>query len=402
MTSTLTSRLKALALVALGFAISAAGTFIRRTDDLPGATLLGGVSLLASIVLGVKIARNRLSARSARAAFAVGALVAIFEGVLAYRIAVPAPLHPEPRGVPSAVQAPPSPEWGPAVEQARQAVRAAVSEQNLPGLSVAVGVKDAVVWAEGFGWADLKHRRPVTPEMQFRMGTGSRLLTLAGARMLTEQGSLKLESPLAAALVDDDDPRFRQRCSEPVDAASVAIARASGEPFLAFMQQQVFQPLGMSHTGMESSIEENPEAIGEPAEDPPFLTIIHDGLLTPLGGGRRFGPETIATVYFPRFGLDPRRGVQWMRPRNYSCFGGSMAFYSTPLDLVRFGLEHPGDGNGSLADGRVMSLVTHRDRGVVVAVMSNVTHADTPAIAERVAGAFRWPAATLRAARRSR
>ena len=388
MTSSVTRLPKALALFVLGFAISAAGTYIRRTDDLPGATLLGAVSLVASIVLGVKIARNRLSARTVRAAFAVGVLVALFEGFLAYRIAFAAPLHPEPRNVPAAVQPAPSSQWMPAVEHARQVVRAAVSDQNLPGLSVAVGAGGTVAWAEGFGWADIKHRRPVSPDMRFRMGTGSTLLTAAGARILTEQGKLRLDSPLQKVSVDDEDPRFRQRCEQPADAVSLAIAHAAGQPFLTFMQQQVFQPLGMKNTAAESSTEENPEHVGEPEEDAPILNIIHDGLLTPLGGGRRYGPETIATVYIPRFGTDPRRGVERMRPRNYSCFGGSMAFYSTPSDLVRFGLANTGDGDGELVGGRVMSLLARPDHGVVVAVMANVTHADTSVIARRVADAF--------------
>lgn len=388
MNSTVTNLPKALALVVLGVTIVAAGIYIRRTDDLPGATLLGVVSLLASIVLGVKIARNRLSARTVRAAFAVGVLVALFEGVLAYRIALAAPIHPEPQSVPSAVQSAPLPQWAQAVEQARLVVRAALSDQNLPGLSVAVGAGGTVAWAEGFGWADIKDRRPVTPDMRFRMGTASTLLTAAGARMLTEQGKLKLDSPIQTVSVGDEDPRFRKRCEQPVDAVSAAIANAAGQPFLAFMQQRVFEPLGMNNTAAESSTEENPEHIGEPEEDAPILNIIADGLLTPLGGGRKYGPETIATVYIPRFGTDPRRGVERMRPRNYSCFGGSMAFYSTPSDLVRFGLANNGGGEGELVGGRVMSLLTLPDRGVVVAVMSNVTHADTSVLAQQVAAAF--------------
>jgi CubicO group peptidase (beta-lactamase class C family) len=388
MASTVTNLLKALALFVLGVAIVAAGIYIRRTDDLPGATLLGVVSLLASIVLGVKIARNRLSARTVRAAFAVGVLVALFEGLMVYRTALAAPLHPEPQKIPSAVQSAAPSEWTQAVEHARQVVRAALSDQNLPGLSVAAGAGGTVAWAEGFGWADIKHRRPVTPDMRFRMGTGSTLLTAAGARMLMEQGKLSLDSPIQTVRVDDEDPRFRQRCEQPVDAVSAAIANAAGQPFLTFMQQRVFQPLGMNHTAAESSTEENPEHVGEPEEDAPILNIIHDGLLTPLGGGRRYGPETIATVYIPRFGTDPRRGVERMRPRNYSCFAGSMAFCSTPSDLVRFGLANHVAGDGELVGGRVMSLLTLPDRGLVVAVMSNVTYADTSVIAQRVAVAF--------------
>jgi CubicO group peptidase (beta-lactamase class C family) len=182
--------------------------------------------------------------------------------------------------------------------------------------------------------------------------------------------------------------RSRDRCEQPVDAASAEIAHAAGQPFLTFRRQQVFQPLGTSNTGAESSTEENPEHVGEPADNPPILNIIHDGLLTPLGGGRRYGPETIATVYIPRFGADPRRGVERMRPRNDSCFGGSMAFHSTPSDLVRFGLADNGGGVGELAGGSVMSLLRLPDDGIVVAVISNVAHADTSVIAQRVAAGF--------------
>ena len=41
-----------------------------------------------------------------------------------------------------------------------------------------------------------------------------------------------------------------------------------------------------------------------------------------------------------------------------------------------------------VSGGTVMSLLTRPDRGVVVAVMANVTHADTSLIARRVAAAF--------------
>ncbi len=387
MTTTAANRLRALGLVVLGLASGAAGTYIRRTDDIPGATLLGAVWQLVAIVLGVKLARSRLSPATVRGAFAAGAVVALFEGFLVYRIAL-APLHPEPQNVPSVARPAPAGRWTEAAEHARWIVRETLSDQNLPGLSVAVGADGSIAWAEGFGWADVKQRRPVTPEMRFRMGTGSTLLTAAGARRLVEQGKLKLEAPLQPVRVDDQDARFRQRCEQPTDPVSASIARAAGQPFLTFMQEAVFRPLGMDDTGAESSTKENPEHIGEPEEDPPVLNIIHDGLLTPLGGGRKYGPETIATVYVPRFGTDPGRGVERMRPRNYSCFAGSMAFYSTPSDLVRFGLANEGGGDGELVGGRVMSLIARPDRGIVVAVMSNVTHADTSMLARRVAAAF--------------
>src|SRR5687768_6579651 len=53
----------------------------------------------------------------------------------------------------------------PMVGRGRQIARAALGDQNLPGLSVAVGADGDIVWAEGFGWADLDKRVPVSPDM---------------------------------------------------------------------------------------------------------------------------------------------------------------------------------------------------------------------------------------------
>ena len=66
-----------------------------------------------------------------------------------------------------------------------------------------------------------------------------------------------------------------------------------------------------------------------------------------------------------------------------------MAFYSTPSDLVRFALAtNPGSVNGELAGGMVISLMTRRDRGLGIAITSNMAHANTSSLALRVGDAF--------------
>jgi hypothetical protein len=78
-----------------------------------------------------------------------------------------------------------------------------------------------------------------------------------------------------------------------------------------------------------------------------------------------------------------------MYMRDLACCAGRMAFYSTPSDLVRFALATKADSvNGQLAGGSVMSLSTRRDNGIVVAVESNVAHANTAALALKVADVF--------------
>ena len=97
----------------------------------------------------------------------VGLMIAIILGLPAYMKSTAEQLHPEPRSAPSVTQSEPAPQWAEAAERGRQIMKAGLSEQNLPGLSVAVGIDGVLVWAEGFGFADLKAdpllriRRPV-------------------------------------------------------------------------------------------------------------------------------------------------------------------------------------------------------------------------------------------------
>jgi hypothetical protein len=88
-------------------------------------------------------------------------------GLWGFMRATATPLHPNPQDVPSVTHLTPLPKWAGAVAQGRQIVRAGLVEQNLPGLSVAVGAGGDVVWAEGFGWR-IREPAPVAPFTQFR------------------------------------------------------------------------------------------------------------------------------------------------------------------------------------------------------------------------------------------
>ena len=78
-----------------------------------------------------------------------------------------------------------------------------------------------------------------------------------------------------------------------------------------------------------------------------------------------------------------------MYMRDLACCANGMAFYSTPSDLVRFAVAtNPGSVNGELAGGMVMSLLAERDSGIVIAVTSNMAHANTSSLAMRVGDAI--------------
>jgi CubicO group peptidase (beta-lactamase class C family) len=271
MRSSINNRLSAFALVALGLAIAGMGLYVASADDTPGAA-----------------------------------------------------------DVPSVVGTSPSPQYAARVEQARTLVRAAVVEQKLPGVSVAVGARQ-LVWAEGFGWRDADTRTPMTANTRFNIGTAASALT-------TE-----------------------------------AVSR-----------------LGLTNTGAEAAAEWSPEHIGEPEEDFPPFTFVRHTVLQPLGlaPAEYPLPGDRATFYVPRSDDgNPRRGRRLMYMRDLACCAGGNAFYSTPSDLVRFALATNADSiDGALAGGTVISL--RRDAGIVVAVTSNIAHADTAALARAVAAVF--------------
>jgi hypothetical protein len=325
------------------------GIYVANADDAPGAAGLSMLLMVAGVVLGVKAARNRLSKWAARTAIAVGAVAAGFAAFLTHGVTVTAALFPESRDVPSVVGLTPSPQYAAAVERARQLVRAAIVGQNLPGVSVAVGIglpsvgsateglpaaasakEGTVVWTEGFGWRDVAARAPVTPDTRFNIGTAASAIT-----------------------------------------ASVA-------------------PLRLANTGTDPVADWSPSHLGEPEDDFPPFTLIRHVIFRPLGlAPDRPLPGNRATFYVPRSDDNPVRGRREMYMRDMECCPNRMAFYSTPSDLVRVALAtNPGRITGELAGGLVMSLLTGRDRGLVVAVTSNMAYANTSALAQEVADAF--------------
>jgi CubicO group peptidase (beta-lactamase class C family) len=334
MTSTLTNTARAAAPIALGVAIAAMGLYVANADDAPGAAVMGFLLMVAAVLLGVKAARSRLPIWAGRTALAAGVLLAAFAAVLTHAVTVAGPLYALSRDVPSSLGAAPSLAHAAAVERARVLVRAAILEQNLPGVSVAVGAGGRIVWAEGFGWRDVDTRTPVTPQTRFNIGTAASAVT----------------------------------------AATVT-------------------SLGLTSTGAEPAAAWSPEAIGEPGEDFPPLTIIRHVILQPLGlaPAEYPLPGDRATFYVPRADDNPLRGRRLMYMRDLACCAGTMASYSTASDLVRAGMASERSVNGELAGGMVTSLTALPDRDIVVAVMSNIAHADTSAIAMTIADAFQTP-----------
>ena len=268
----------------------------------------------------------------------------------------------------SEIDEPPAAEYADAVEQARPVVRALVVEENLPGLSLAVGIVGDIVWAEGFGWADIDERRPVTPETLFRVGGVAKPMTATAVGLLHERGLLDLDAPvrdyvpsfpekewtvttrqLMGHVAGVRNPPFdeellymRDHCESPLDGlerfadhplrfapgtryrhssygwtlVGAVVEAAAGEPFRDFMQREVYDPSHMRDTAL-------------------------DDVLRPAARRTSF--------YWPFGGLTGNP-VENAADADNSCVRGAGALLSTPSDVVRFDL--------ATLDGRLLRRET--------------------------------------------
>ncbi len=86
-----------------------------------------------------------------------------------------------------------------AIEKSRAEI-AVLMQSGAPGVSIAVGVDDELVWAEGFGYANVEHSVPVTPLTKFRVGSVSKTMTSIALGLLYEEGLIDLDAPIQAYL----------------------------------------------------------------------------------------------------------------------------------------------------------------------------------------------------------
>ena len=292
---------------------------------------------------------------------------------------------------------------------------------------------------------------PVAPDTRFRIGTASTVLTSAAVGLLLEKGRLKLDDEIQAYVPafpkkpwpvtlrqvmghlagvpsdgGDEGPLFTQHCGRPVDAlqhfaeeslrfepgteyrysrygwilVSAAVEAAADEPFFTFMQKQVFEPLGMDGTTAESA------RAADPGPSDVILPEVRGG--SPL----RSGPDARGRLLL-------LRGIQRVRvhpvrpgplrdghrqrqaaaaldrpiaPDVTAAASGQETGYGLGWDLETVALAgeqtrevgHDGD----LLGGMAASLMTFPEHGIVVAVTSNISYADTFAVGSKIAQAF--------------
>ena len=184
-----------------------------------------------------------------------------------------------------------------------------IAYRGLPGIVVGVVSDQQLVWAQGFGFADLATKRPMTPATKFRMASHSKLFTATAIMQLREQGKIRLDDPVSKYLPwfqlkpsgDDDGPitieqlldhasglpreagahwttlefptseevrklfAERQAAFPPqtrwkysnlaYTVAGMVVEQVSGMTWADYLQRNIFDPLGMSASSVDKNVD---------------------------------------------------------------------------------------------------------------------------------------------------
>jgi serine beta-lactamase-like protein LACTB, mitochondrial len=316
--------------------------------------------------------------------------------------------------------------------------------RGTPGLALAVAVDGKVVYSEGFGFADLEERAPVWPATKFRIGSISKPLTATALMQLVETDKVDLDAPvqkyvrsfpdkgavmtvrmvaghlagirhyhgdemniqrhydniLEGLKIFENDPLIAppgtqfSYSSYGFNLLSAVIESASGEPFLSYMQEHVFTPMGLVHTAADQNTQiiEQRSRFYELAKDghqenAPYVDNSYKwgggGFLSTAEDLVRFGstimqpgflkPETLKTMFTPQktnAGVPIEYGIGWFIHKSHS---GQLIY------------EHSG---GSV--GGTSQLILYPQTHVVVALVTNLSGgtwkpAEVEAVAEKFA-----------------
>ena len=327
-------------------------------------------------------------------------------------------------------------------DDAERLVRQFAHDSGAPGLSVSVGSHGKLFWSEGFGYADLEQKVPVSPaSTKFRVGSEAKPMTALALVTLVGQGRIDLDAEvqryvptfphkkypitirqLAAHLagirhyvgneaysrapyanvldslaIFEDDPLIQvpgaewRYSSYGYNLLSAAIEHAAGEPFLDYMADTVFLPLGMTQT--------TPDRLAEIVPNRGRYYFRRDGKLynePEVDASYKWASGGIlsTTDDLVRFGLahmDPARvspaslRLLWTEQKTTSAEGTGYGLgWRIVIDAE--GNKWIGHGGGSI--GGTTQLWVFPEHGLVIAMASNLTELDYADVLPRLRKLF--------------
>lgn len=306
----------------------------------------------------------------------------------------------------------------------RSAVRQYLDEKRVVGCSIAIAEQGKIVFAEGFGYANLETRTPATPETVYRLASISKPITAVAVLRLAEMGLLDLDAdirkylpefpdkgvtitvrhllshtsgirhyrgneslrnehfagPIPALAIFKDDPlehlpgeKYTYSTYGYTVIAAI-IEKVTGKSYPDAMRQLVWRPAGMTATDVEDQrrVVLNRAAGYEASPNGEYLNSRQVDLSYKWGGGGlvstvtdlcRFGDAVLKN----RLISETWRHLMWSRAR---LSDASEIPYGLGWGVTRYRGELLISHNGAQQGSRTSFWILP-ERGVVIAVLTN-------------------------------
>jgi CubicO group peptidase (beta-lactamase class C family) len=139
-------------------------------------------------------------------------------------------------------------------------------ELKIPGMSAAIVKNGELIWAHGFGYADLENQVPATPDTPYELASVTKTSAAVVVMQLVQEGKLSLDDPVSryGVLVPEGDKvlvrHLLSHTSEGTPGAryqyngdryaqlSQVVQAATGRSLQDWLYERILSPLGMDNT----------------------------------------------------------------------------------------------------------------------------------------------------------
>lgn len=245
----------------------------------------------------------------------------------------------------------------PAIEALTSMFAETAANPDVPGISVAVAFENRLVWAQGFGFADIENNIPMSPRSKLRVGSIAKLMTAAALARLHEQGVIDLDAEVKSLV-----PAWPEK-PWPMSLRQLAGHQAGVRHYMGeeFYLNRAFGSVteGLEIFKHDPLLFEPGSAVSystfgwnllaaamEGATGQDFLTLMARQVFGPLGLEDTMADKkgTQIAGRAALYSLDEKEGLVLAPQVDNSYKWAGAGFLSTPADVARFALAHARPG----------------------------------------------------------
>ena len=244
-----------------------------------------------------------------------------------------------------------------------ETVLAELKEKRAAGAAVAIVRNDQIVFAKGFGTANVETNQPVTPDMLFQIGSITKTFTALAVTSFAAEGKLRLDVPVGnyvkglspklsqvnlsqllshtAGIIDEPDEYGAQD-----ESLMATYLRSWKDEYCLFEPSEIFS---YSNSGFALAGFTMQEAVGKP-----YVEIMNERVFAPLRMTRTTFRPTVAMTYPLAVGHKSAEQLTVVRPLpNDARLYPAGTAYSSANELARFAIAFL--NNGRLDGKRIIA-----------------------------------------------